>query len=357
MRLKKIQTYKFKNKKVLLRAGLNVPIENGEVREDYKIEVIKDTIDFIISQGGKVAVVSHLGRPLEYHKNNPGAEWAEQFSLRQILPNLRGILNRNIKFVESCHSNVIKKNLENSAVDEIVLLENIRFYEEEKNNNIDFARKLAENFDVFVNDAFGVCHREQSSVVGVTKFLPAFAGLQLQREVKNLERVKKYPEHPAVAIIGGAKITTKLPLIEALSENYDFILVGGKIANEAIDQNINFNSRVILPVDFVGKGRFDIGEYTVKEFLKIISQAETIVWNGPLGLFEKKPYDEGTMKIMEAIVQSGAFSVVGGGESVEAVQKNNLADKFSFVSTGGGAMLEFLSNGPMPGLEVLIDDE
>ncbi len=357
MRLKKIQTYKFKNKKVLLRAGLNVPIENGEVREAYKIEAIKDTVDFIIAQGGKVTLVSHLGRPLEYHKNNPGAEWMEQFSLRQILPNLRGILNRNIKFVSSCHSNVIKKELETSADDEVVLLENVRFYEEEKKNDAEFARKLAENFDVFVNDAFGVCHRSHASVIGVTKTLPAFAGFQLQREVKNLERVKKYPEHPAVAIIGGAKIETKLPLIEALSENYDFILVGGKIANEAVDKNINFNSRVILPVDFAGEGRFDIGEYTIKEFSKIISQAETIVWNGPLGLFEKKPYDKGTRKIMEAIVQSGAFSVVGGGESVEAVQKNNLADKFSFVSTGGGAMLEFLSDEAMPGLEVLIDNK
>jgi len=357
MRLKKIQNYDFKNKKVLVRASFNVPMEDGQVREDYKIRAVKDTVDYIISQGGTVALVSHLGRPLEFHKNNPGAEWMKHFSLQQIVPILRNVLNCNVRFVPSCDANVIKKSLKTSSGEEIFLLENVRFYEEEKNNDKTFSRKLAENFDVFVNDAFSVCHRKQSSVVGVTEILPALAGFQLQREVKNLERVKKYPEHPAVAIIGGAKIKTKLPLIEALSENYDFILVGGKIANEAVDQNINFNSRVILPVDFVGEGRFDIGEFTIKEFSKIISQAETIVWNGPLGLFEKEPYNNGTEKIMEEIVRSGAFSVVGGGESVEAVSKSGLTDKFSFVSTGGGAMLEFLSNGPMPGLEVLVAED
>lgn len=358
MRLNKIQKCEFKNKWVLLRVDFNVPMKNGEIRDDHKIKVAKDTIDHIISHKGKVALVSHLGRPLEFHKDNPGVEWSEQFSLKKLLPKLREIFGYDMDFAPSCHTNVIRKAQEkiSNGKNKILLLENIRFNEGEKENDEMFAKKLAENFDVFVNDAFGVSHRAHASVVGVTKFLPAYAGFQLQREVKNLERVKKYPEHPAVAIIGGAKIATKLPLIEALSENYDFILVGGKIANEAIDQQINFNSRVILPVDFADKGRFDIGEYTIREFVKTIEQAETIIWNGPLGLFEKKPYDYGTKKIMEAIIKSGAFSVVGGGESVEVVNQNNLRDKFSFVSTGGGAMLEFLSDEPMPGLDVLLDN-
>ncbi len=359
MKLKKIQEYDFRDKKVLVRVGFNVPIENGVVKEAYKIRVAKDTIDHIVLQGGQVFLLSHLGRPLDFHKNNPGAEWINQFSLKQIITDIREIMGRDVKFVDSCDSRVIKKFLKKNLLrkDDIVLLENVRFYKEEKSNDLGFAQELAENFDAYVNDAFSVCHRAHASVVGITKFLPSVAGLRLQREVKNLERVKKYPEHPAVAIIGGAKIQTKLPLIESLSENYDFILVGGKIANEAIDKNINFNSRVILPVDFVGGGRFDIGKYTIKEFSKIISQAETIIWNGPMGLFEKEEYANGTKEIMNAVVRSGAFSVVGGGESVEAIQKNNLMDRFSFVSTGGGAMLEFLSNKKMPGLEVLIDNE
>ncbi len=359
MQLNKIQKCDFKNKKVLLRVDFNVPIKDGKIKDAHKIQVAKDTIDHITSQGGKVTMASHLGRPLEFHKNNPGAEWTKHFSLRQLLPFLKELLGYEIIFIPSCHPNVIKKTLEEfpSKRKALFLLENVRFNEGEKKNDEKFSRKLAENFDVFVNEAFSVSHRAHASVVGVTKFLSAYAGFQFQREVKNLERVKKYPEHPAVAIIGGAKIATKLPLIEALSENYDFILVGGKVANEAIDQRINFNSRVILPVDFADKGRFDIGEYTIKEFVKTIEQAETIIWNGPLGLFEKKPYDRGTKKIMDAIIKSGAFSVVGGGESVEVVNQNNLRDKFSFVSTGGGAMLEFLSGEPMPGLDVLLDQD
>ena len=263
MRLNKIQKYDFKRKKVLLRVDFNVPMKNGKIRDDHKIKVSKDTIDYILSHGGKVALVSHLGRPLEFHRNNPGAEWMSIFSLKSLLPALQDILGYEIEFVPSCHANVIKK-YQDKISRKILLLENVRFNEFEKKNGEKFAGDLAKNFDVFVNDAFGVSHRAHASVVGVTKFLPSFAGFQMQREVKNLERVKKYPEHPAVAIIGGAKIATKLPLIEAFSENYDFILVGGKIANEALDQQINFNSRVILPVDFADKGRFDIGEYTIR---------------------------------------------------------------------------------------------
>lgn len=303
-------------------------------------------------------MVTHLGRPLEYHKDNleAGWEWMDEFSMKRILKDVQETLGVNVQLIPSCSSKVIKR-YRKEATDEnqVFLLENIRFYKEEEENDEKFVADLARNFDVYVNEAFSVCHREHASVVGLATQLPAYAGMHLQKEVKNLERVQKYPEHPAVAIIGGAKIETKLPLIEALSDNYDFILVGGKIANEAIDQCVNFKASVILPVDFADKNRYDIGPATIKEFSKIISQAETIIWNGPMGMFEKEPFDKGTREILKAVVDSGAFSVVGGGESVQAIREGGYEKKLSFVSTGGGAMLEFLSGEKMPGLEALMD--
>ncbi len=353
MNLRKIQDIDLRGQKVLMRVGFNVPLENGKIKEAYKIESVKTTIDYILAQGGILTLVSHLGRPLEYHKNNPGSEWTDKFSLRQLLPELKKILNLKIKFVPSVNDNVIKKELGNLSSGKVLLLENVRFYEEEKNNDNIFAHRLAKNFDVFANDAFSVCHRQHASVVGVTEYLPSFAGLRMQEELANLDKVKNNPEHPAVAIIGGAKIKTKLPLIKALEQKYDFVLVGGKVAVEAIDDNLRFNSKIIIAEDFVDQNRLDIGPQTIKHFQNIIASSATIVWNGPLGLLEKKPFDIGTRKIIKAIVDSGAYSVVGGGESVQAVMASGLADRFSFISTGGGAMLKYLSNGKMPGLEVL----
>ena len=354
MQLKKIQDADLKEKRVLMRASFNIPFEGNKIKENYKIKSVKKTLDYIIAEGGKVTMMSNLGRPLEYHKNNPGSEWSSKFSFRNILPEIAEKLGITIGFIPSCNVSVIlKHHNEFSEKYDAFLLENIRFYKEEKKNDQEFSASLAKNFDVFVNESFSDCHRNYVSTNGVAKKLPSFAGFQLQEEIKNLTKVKEYPEHPAVAIIGGAKIETKLPLIETLSDSYDFILVGGKIANEAIDQYINFKTNVIMPVDFVDKNRFDIGSHTIKEFSKIISQAETIVWNGPMGMFEKKPFDKGTRAILGAIVKSGAFAVVGGGESIQAVNESGLMDKLDFVSTGGGAMLKFLSGSEMPGLESL----
>ncbi|HCO99663.1 MAG TPA: hypothetical protein DIT56_03590, partial [Candidatus Moranbacteria bacterium] len=230
--------------------------------------------------------------------------------------------------------------------------ENVRFYEGEEKNDVEFSKKLAENFDVYINDAFSVCHRNQASVTGITAHIESYAGLRLQEEIKNLNRVIHEPESPATAIIGGAKIETKLPLINNFEKAYSHILVGGKIANEAIDQNLAFSPKVILPFDFA-KDRFDIGPKTIRRFKEIIAQSKVIVWNGPMGKFEEQPYDIGTREILDAIVESDAFTLIGGGESVQVLEENNLMNKISFVSTGGGAMLEYLSGNQMPGIEAL----
>lgn len=355
MQLRKVQDAELKGKKVLVRASFNVPYEGSVIKEPYKIKMVKETVDYIIAQGGKVTMMSNLGRPEEYQKEHPGNEWMQIFSFGNIIKEMGKILNLNLKLIPSCDANVIKKHqMQFSDQCDAFVLENIKFYKEEAENDEAFSAQLAENFDVFVNESFSDCHRGYVSTVGVAKKLPSYAGFQLQREVENLSRVKDHPEHPAVAIIGGAKIETKLPLIESFAKNYDYILVGGKIANEAIDQGMRFDSKVVLPIDFADEGRFDIGPKTIEKFAEIISHAETIVWNGPMGLFEKEPYDQGTRKVLKAISESGAFSVVGGGESVQAVNESGLEHELSFVSTGGGAMLEMLSGEPMPGVEVLM---
>ncbi|MFH0969307.1 MAG: phosphoglycerate kinase, partial [Patescibacteria group bacterium] len=276
--MRKIQNADLKNKKVLLRVDFNVAIENEEAREKYKIESCKESVEYLIGQHAKVALVTHLGRP--EGKPNP------EFSLKPIADDAERILEIKVRFIGDCIGEKVQEGLGNLESGEVLLLENVRFYEGEEKNNEEFAKKLAENFDIFINDAFSVCHRDQASVTGVAKLLPSFAGFWLQKEIENLDKIKNNPEHPAVAIIGGAKIETKLPLIKKFENSYDNILVGGKIANEAIDQRLKFNEKVMLPVDF-GGDRLDIGEETVKKFTEIIKNAKTIVWNGPMGKFEE----------------------------------------------------------------------
>ncbi len=345
MEIKKIQEVDLKNKAVLLRVDFNVEIENGSAKEQFKILAAKKTVKYILSQeGARLALITHLGRP-EGKKN-------QDFSLRQITGGLEEILGVKIKFVEDCVGDKVKQALNNLEQGEILLLENVRFYKEEENNDREFAEKLAENFDIFVNDAFSVCHRDQASVTGIAKVLPGLAGFRLQEEIEKLKKVKENPEHPAVAVIGGAKIETKLPLIRSFEKNYDYVLAGGKVSIEATDRNLKFSDNVILAFDLIENGK-DIGEKTAAKFKEIILQAKTVVWNGPMGKFEQPPFDKGTKEIIEAIIASGAFSVAGGGESIQVLEENGWLEKISFVSTGGGAMLEYLSGGRMPGLEVL----
>jgi len=344
MAVKKIQEAEIQDKKVLLRADFNVAVESGKVKEKFKIEAVRETLKYLLEKKCKVALASHFGRP--EGKINP------EFSLSQIKNDVESILGVKIVFIDDCISEKIAKALHNLNDGEVLLLENVRFYPGEEQNDEKFAEGLAKNFEVFINDAFSVSHRDQASVTGITKFLPSYAGFWLQKEIKEMEKIKNDFKKPAVAIIGGAKIETKLPVIKFFEEKYDNVLVGGKIANEALDQKIQFSSKVILPVDFIDD-RLDIGPKTLENFKSIIRQAETIVWNGPTGKFEEEKYAFSTNEILKEILKSHAYVVAGGGETIEVLEKNEAIDKISFVSTGGGAMLEYLSGNKMPGIEAL----
>lgn len=343
MQLRKIQDADVAGKNVLLRVDFNVGIENGMVKENFKILAAKESIDYLLSKKCKVALISHLGRP-EGKVNS-------EFSLKQIVDDAEIILVEKITFVSDCVGEKVKEALENLN-EGIILLENVRFYLGDEKNDPEFAKKLAENFDFFINDAFSASHRDHASVTGVANILPSYAGFRLQEEISEMIIVKEHPIHPAVAIIGGAKIETKLPVIKFFEEKYDHILVGGKIANEALDQKTKFSQKVILPIDFVDE-RLDIGPKTIEKFKKIIASAKTIVWNGPTGKFEDEKYAISSNEILEAVLKSGAFVLVGGGETLEILEKNQAMDKIDFVSTGGGAMLDYLSGEKMPGIEVL----
>lgn len=343
--MRKIQDVDVKDKKILVRTDFNVEIENGAIKEQFKIAAAKNTIDRLFEQGAiRVAMMSHLGRP--------EGKRDEKYSLQQISDDIENILGRKVVFCNDCIGEEVEKTFEGIEPGAVVLLENTRFYPGEESNDAEFAQQLASGFDVFINEAFSVCHRDQASVTGITKFLPSYAGLWLQKEIENLNRVLHEPEHPATAIIGGAKIETKLPLIKKFEENYDHILVGGKVANEAIDQKIEFSHKVVLPVDFVGD-RLDIGPKTIDMFKEIISASKLVVWNGPMGKFEEAPYDQGTKQVLNIISDGDMFTLTGGGESIQILEERGLMDSISFVSTGGGAMLEYLSGNKMPGIEAL----
>lgn len=344
MEIKKIQDADLNGKKVLVRVDFNVAIENGKIKEKFKINVAKETVDYLLKKNCKIALISHLGRP----EGKPNSE----FSLEQIEDVASKSLEIKINFIDDCVGDKVKKALEKISAEEILLLENVRFYPGDEENSLEFSQKLANSFDIFINDAFSASHRNHASVTGVAKILPSFAGFQLQKEILEMEKIKKDFARPAVAIIGGAKIETKLPVIKFFEKNYDYVLVGGKIANEALDQKINFSDKVIFPIDFVDN-RLDIGPETVKKFVEIIQKAQTIVWNGPLGKFEEEKYSHGTTDVFQAILKAEAYEIAGGGETLEILEKNQAFDKFDFVSTGGGAMLEYLSGGKMPGIEAL----
>lgn len=338
----------FSGKKVLLRADFNVGIdEDGNVLERFKIESAKEALLKILSfPGAKVAVLSHFGRP--------EGKRDESFSLRAILKTAEESLGTPLVFVDDCVGAPVTEALASVPEGHALLLENVRFHQGEEADDEAFARELAAPFDIFVNDAFGVCHRNQASVSTIAKLLPSYAGPRLLKEITTLDAARKNPARPAVAVIGGAKIETKLPLLRQFEQIYDAVLVGGKIANEALDQKIVFSEKVLLPVDFQGgDARLDIGIQTMAMFAQVLQLAKTIVWNGPLGKFEESPYNAGTNSILRAMLDSGADIVIGGGESVAVLEQMGLIGKIGFVSTGGGAMLEYMSGKELPGIVAL----
>lgn len=347
MSLRTIDSLELNGKKILVRVDFNVELRDvAHVQEGYKLSVAKKTIDTLLEKKvAKIALLTHFGRP----KNGP----ADEFSTKQIVSEVSRVLERPVRFVPACSGEPVVTALETLPEGTLLLLENVRFYPGEESNDIDFARSIAAPFDCYINEAFGVSHRAHASIVQLPRLLPSAAGLHLLDEITQLESLMSNPNRPAVAIIGGAKIETKLPLIQAFQDLYDCVLVGGKIANEAIDQHLTFNEKVLLPQDFDSDKRLDIGPTTAAYFSQIIKKAKTIVWNGPMGKFEEKPYDFGTNVVLQAILESQAHVVIGGGESLAVLEEAGVFHRIGFVSSGGGAMLEFLSGKTLPGLSVL----
>jgi phosphoglycerate kinase len=344
-----MQTFKklqFKEKRVLIRCDFNVPIsDDGKVLDSFRIQETIPTIKYLIKKGAKLLLISHLGRPA-------GREL--KYSLRPIVERLEELLKKKVFFASDCVGEKIKKEVEKLKSGEIILLENLRFYKEEEENTQDFARKLANLADIYINDAFGASHRVHASIVGIPKFLPSTAGLLLEKEIKILEKIIKNPKKPLISIIGGAKAETKIGVINKILPVSDFVLVGGLMQEEIFKKKsfLKESQKIIFPQDSINKGK-DIGPLTINLFKKKIIPAKTIFWNGPLGQIEKKEFSKGTEEITKAIIKSKAFSVVGGGETIEFINRLDLTKKFNHISTGGGAMLEFLAGEKLPGIEVL----
>ena len=388
------ENHNFKNKRALVRVDFNVPLDNnGVVTDDTRIKMAIPTITKIINDGGSVILMSHLGRP----DNAPNPK----FSLQQILPNLEALLNQKVIFCDDCISEKAISTTSKLKSGDIVLLENLRFYKEEKLGNKDFARKLSKHGDVFINDAFGTAHRAHASTAIIADFFPndKMFGFLIENEIKSVDKVLNSQNHPLTAIVGGAKVSSKITIILKLLEKVDHLIIGGgmaytfikaqngsigkslvedeflKLAIEILDEAKKQNVQLHLPIDSLCSKEFsndsetylrpifsipdnemglDIGSETIKIFSDVITNSSLILWNGPMGVFEMSNFQKGTISVANAIVKAtknNAFSLVGGGDSVAAINLFKLADKVSHVSTGGGAMLEYLEGKELPGIK------
>ncbi len=395
-------------KRVFIRCDFNVPIKDGKITDDTRIRGAIPTIIYAIEQGAKVILASHLGRPIKDKKKaeEKGMPYDEaKYSLKPVAARLTELLAREVQFANDCVGDDVKSLIDSMENGDVVLLENLRLRAGEEANNSQFAENLSELCDVYVNDAFGAAHRGHASTEGITKFVKhSVAGLLMEKELEFLGKALNNPERPFVAILGGAKVSDKIPVIKSLIERkVDKLLIGGAMAytfykalgytvgkslveddmmptalavmkqaeaagtelilptdHQVVDSYDPLNSRKTIPMTFTNTGLvgLDIGVETVAIFSKALAGAKTIVWNGPMGMFEEKPFDEGTFAIAQAVADAtdaGAISIVGGGDSVSAVNQAGLADKISHISTGGGATLEFLAGDDLPGVEALND--
>lgn len=388
MNKKTVRDIDVKNKRVLTRVDFNVPIKDGKVTDDTRLVASLPTIRYLVEQGAKVILMSHLGRP-------KGKE--EKSSLRPVAARLEQLLGKPVKFAPDTIGPEVKQIVDQMKPGDVVLLENVRFYPEEEKNDPEFAKKLASLGDVYVNDAFGSAHRAHSSTEGVAKYLPAVSGFLMEKELNYLGQALANPAHPFVAILGGAKVSDKIKVIENLLPKVDSLLIGGGMANtflaakgvnvgESLVENDKLDvaksllqkggSKIVLPVDVVVADKFDanaqskavpaeqvpagwrildVGPKTVQAFEKILSTAKTVVWNGPLGVFEMPPFAKGTIEIAKGLANSNATTIIGGGDSAAAVEQAGVADKVTHISTGGGASLEFLEGRTLPGVAALQD--
>lgn len=378
--MKNLRDINVDNKKVLVRVDFNVPLNQDlEVEDTFRIEAHLETIKYLKEHNAKIILISHLGSP-------KGKEIG--FSLKPVAKKLEEISSFKVNFIEETLSPKVDQEIDNLKAGEILLLENLRFYKEEEENDNEFAASLARLADIFVEDAFSVCHRAHASTSGICSFIDSYAGLLLEKEINALEGVNRNIKRPFVAVIGGAKILTKVSVIKNFLDKADAILLGGMVANtvlkfkgvygeikekevfEAI-KDIDFESpKVIVPIDgMISKDNFsrvggidtikdneeisDIGPETIEYYKKIIKQAKTVVFNGPMGKIENEVFAKGTEEIARIISVQNNYSVVGGGETVDFINKKNMKKEFSFISSGGGAMLEYISGKKLPGIEAL----
>jgi len=392
--MKTIDDYNFKGKQALIRVDFNVPLNDEmEVTDANRIEAAKPTIIKILEDGGSVVLMSHLGRP-------KGKE--SKYSLQHIQDKVSEVLGVSVKFVEDCTGEEVEKAANDLKSGEILLLENLRFHEEETAGNEAFAEKLAKLGDIYVNDAFGTAHRAHASTTIVAKYFEDKCfGYLLAKEIKSLDKVLNSSEKPVTAVLGGAKVSSKITVIENILDKIDHLIIGGgmtytfikaqgghigtslveddkqELALEILKKAKEKGVEVHLPVDSVIADSFseqastqvesvdnipdgwmglDVGPKTVRNFANVIKDSKIILWNGPLGVFEMETFAQGTIELGKAIVEAtenGAFSLVGGGDSVAAVKQFGFADKVSYVSTGGGAMLEMLEGKSLPGIEAI----
>ena len=380
------------NKKVLLRLDLNVPLKNGVITDQTRIDKILPIIQFLLKKNSKIIVISHVGRP--------NGKVNKDLSLKPICENLEKKIRKKIKIINKDIFKLKKEELFKNSEEQIIFLENIRFYEEEEKNDSNFSKHLAKLADLFVNDAFSCSHRAHASISKITEFLPSFAGLQLEAEISALKKVTSEIKKPISCIIGGSKISTKIGIIKNLIPKFDNIIIVGGMANNILDykgneigrsireQNCdsiiddifrnlqNYSCKIIYPEDvMVGKNLndkskvkelneiekddfiLDIGPKTVNKIRKIIEESETILWNGPAGYFENPNFAYGSYEIAQAIIKRNKdkliYSVAGGGDTIAVLNKINAINDFNFVSTAGGAFLEYLEGKKLPGIKAL----
>jgi len=380
-------------KRVLVRVDFNVPLnQEGQVTDDTRIKAALPTITYLVKAGARVILLSHLGRPK--------GKVDERYSLAPVAGRLEQLLGAPVQKAGDCIGDGVRQMVDKMRDGDILLLENVRFYPEEEKNDEKFARSLAELGDVYVNDAFGTAHRAHASTAGVAKFLPAVAGLLMEKELAMLGQVLGSPARPFVAVIGGAKVSDKIGVLDNLLKKVDVLLIGGGMANtflkakgyelgqsllepdkvelaaELLRQAQEGKVEMLLPADVVvaqaaapdaparvtavdaipaDAMALDIGPQTVRQYGDKLKSAATVFWNGPMGVFEMEPFAGGTMAVAQAVGDSGAVSVIGGGDSIAAVHKAGVADKITHISTGGGAALEFLEGKVLPGVAVLLD--